>query len=112
MQKKVMLVDNYSDGSSYWRVACDCCDSDHDAVLWFEYDKEIDMMSLRLSSEVGYYDNSGNFLKNFVKRVKIAARILFLGHYRETGEVILNKDGIDGMVYALTEGKKLLEDAK
>lgn len=111
MQKKVMLVDNYSDGSSYWRVACDCCDSDHDAVLWFEYDKEIDMMSLRLSSEVGYYDN-GNFLKNFVKRVKIAARILFLGHYRETGEVILNKDGIDGMVYALTEGKKLLEDAK
>lgn len=118
MQKKVMLVDSFDNGSSYWRVACDCCDSDHDAVLWFEYDKDLDMMVLTVSTEIGFIDGPllrhrwFYILKNLLKRIRVAAQILFLGHYRETGEVVLVRDGIEGMIHALSEGKRLLDEAK
>lgn len=111
IQKKVMLVDSYQDGSSYWRVACDCGAAEHDAVLWFEVATEWESASLMVSTEVSFNSFDG-FFRSLKKRFKAAFQILFLGHFRETGEVILNKDGIDSMIFALNEGKALLEKDK
>lgn len=111
MQKKVMLVNSFSDGSSFWRVSCDCGDPGHDAILWFEQDPKFGFISLSVSTEVAFSAQDG-FWKNISKRMKAAFQILFLGNYRETGEVILDKDGIDGMLFALTEGKRCLSAAR
>ena len=107
MQNKLMKIKEYSDGSSSWRVACDCHDPNHDCQLWFERSLEdeprIQDISLMLSMEVGIYKNY-NLLENLWKRITIAAKVLFTGYHTATGEVILDEDGIKALQCALDQG--------
>ena len=107
MQNKLMKIKEYSDGSSSWRVACDCHDPNHDCQLWFERSLEdeprIQDISLMLSMEVGIYKNY-NLLENLWKRITIAAKVLFTGYHTATGEVILDEDGIKALQFALKQG--------
>ena len=107
MQNKLMKIKEYSDGSSSWRVACDCHDPNHDCQLWFERSVEdeprIQDISLMLSMEVGIYKNY-NLLENLWKRITIAAKVLFTGYHTATGEVILDEDGIKALQFALKQG--------
>ena len=107
MQNKLMKIKEYSDGSSSWRVACDCHDPNHDCQLWFERSVEdeprIQDISLMLSMEVGIYKNY-NLLENLWKRITIAAKVLFTGYHTATGEVILDEDGIKALQFALEQG--------
>ena len=107
MQNKLMKIKEYSDGSSSWRVACDCHDPNHDCQLWFERSLEdeprIQDISLMLSMEVGIYKNY-NLLENLWKRITIAAKVLFTGYHTATGEVILDEDGIKALQFALEQG--------
>ena len=107
MQNKLMKIKEYSDGSSSWRVACDCHDPNHDCQLWFERSLEdeprIQDISLMLSMEVGIYKNY-NLLENLWKRITIAAKVLFTGYHTATGEVILDEDGIKALQFALDQG--------
>ena len=107
MQNKLMKIKEYSDGSSSWRVACDCHDPNHDCQLWFERSVEdeprIQDISLMLSMEVGIYKNY-NLLENLWKRITIAAKVLFTGYHTATGEVILDEDGIKALQFALDQG--------
>ena len=102
-----MKIKEYSDGSSSWRVACDCHDPNHDCQLWFERSVEdeprIQDISLMLSMEVGIYKNY-NLLENLWKRITIAAKVLFTGYHTATGEVILDEDGIKALQFALEQG--------
>ena len=119
MQKKVMKVEEWSDGTSIWRVACECTDTDHDVHLWFEPEKDTDYVNLNLSMQVGFYDRTRycdtvwesfiEHIRAFNKRAKCAAKILFKGHATFNGDVILNEDGIKAMQLALDKG---LEHAK
>ena len=107
MQNKLMKIKEYPDGSSSWRVACDCHDPNHDCQLWFERSLEdeprIQDISLMLSMEVGIYKNY-NLLENLWKRITIAAKVLFTGYHTATGEVILDEDGIKALQFALEQG--------
>ena len=107
MQNKLMKIKEYSDGSSSWRVACDCHDPNHECQLWFERSVEdeprIQDISLMLSMEVGIYKNY-NLLENLWKRITIAAKVLFTGYHTATGEVILDEDGIKALQFALKQG--------
>ena len=107
MQNKLMKIKEYSDGSSSWRVACDCHDPNHDCQLWFERSVEdeprIQDISLMLSMEVGIYKNY-NLLENLWRRISIAAKVLFTGYHTATGEVILDEDGIKALQFALEQG--------
>ena len=107
MQNKLMKIKEYSDGSSSWRVACDCHDPNHDCQLWFERSLEdeprIQDISLMLSMEVGIYKNY-NLLENLWRRISIAAKVLFTGYHTATGEVILDEDGIKALQFALKQG--------
>jgi hypothetical protein len=107
MQKKIMKLKDYDDGSSSWRIACDCQDPNHDCQLWFEPtfegEPQIKDISLVLSLEVGIYKNY-NLWENLWKRITIAAKVLFTGYYTATGEVILDEDGIKAMQLALEQG--------
>jgi hypothetical protein len=109
LPKKVMLEEDYEDGTTMWRVPCDCHDPAHDARLWFEVD-EHGFASLRITTEVGFYRTS--FWRNLRHRFVAAFKMLFTGYYTMDGEVCLTKEGIEGLQYALTEGSKAMIKAE
>jgi hypothetical protein len=122
LPKKVMLVEEYKDGTSFWRVPCDCSDPDHDVHLWFEVDDD-GIAALRITRQLGYYKNSwyddAPVYERFLRwcdrmwdRFKAANKILFKGYLTMDGDVCLTKDGIDGLQYALTEGSKAMVKAE
>jgi len=102
-----MKIKEYPDGSSSWRIACDCHDPNHDCQLWFERTVEdephIQSLGLMLSMEVGIYPRY-NFFENLWRRITIAAKVLFTGYHTATGEVILDEDGIRALQFALEQG--------
>jgi hypothetical protein len=111
MQEKLMKLNDYSDGSGHWRIACDCGDSNHDCELWFEPHAQLESVGLNISMEVGIYPRY-NWLENLWKRITIATKVLFTGYYTATGEVILDDKGIAAMQTALTEGLVHVEKSK
>jgi hypothetical protein len=111
MQEKLMKLNDYSDGSNHWRIACDCLDSNHDCDLWFSPHEQLESVGLNLSMEVGIYPRY-NWLENIWKRIAIATKVLFTGYYTATGEVILDDKGIAAMQTALTEGVAHVEKSK
>lgn len=109
MKKKVMQLNSYKDGASFWRVACDCTDSNHDVELWFE--PEDSGLILNMSIEVGFHPRyQANFFErtwvDFQRRISAAASILFRGRFVATGDVMLDQDGIAAMQYALEQGQQ------
>ena len=114
--KRLMEINSYSDGASFWRVACNCTDPNHDAQLWF--DLEDGLLSLNLSIEVGFYPRYTytNAIErawtDFKRRVAAAASILFRGHFTAAGDVILDQDGIAAMQTALARGLEHAQNAK
>ena len=120
MQKKLMKIDEYDDGESFWRVACDCASPNHDVSLYFETDKKSRSLTLNLgmevsSNDISFYHNVYDkrwywvewLIDNIAWRIKTASKILFFGRIEVSGDVILNQDGIGAMQVALEEGKKL-----
>lgn len=124
-QPKLMLVKSYDDGSSNWRVACDCIEAGHDVNLWFDADEDYQLsgdINLNLSMEIGArecigsrYDNTTiieniSWVYRIIKwRVTTALKILFSGYYIMSGNVILDINGINAMQTALAEGVKLIK---
>jgi len=117
-----MLIEEYKDGTSFWRVPCDCSDPDHDVHLWFEVDED-GIPALRITRQLGYYKNSWyddapayeRFLRwcdRMWDRFKAANKILFKGYLTMDGEVCLSKEGIEGLQFALTEGTKVMVKAE
>ena len=104
MIKKLMKVDEYSDGTTGWRIACDCHDPNHDCRLWFERDLDFNTVSLSLSMEMGFYPSYENFIGSMWRRIKHAAKVLFTGYATVQGDMILDEDGIKAMQAALKEG--------
>ena len=107
--KKVMLEEEYNDGTTMWRIPCDCHEPAHDARLWFEVD-ETGLMSLRISTEVGFYKTS--WRRNIWRRFKAAWLMLFVGYYTMEGEVILKKDAIEGLRHAINNGQRVALEAE
>lgn len=109
LPKKVMLEEDYEDGTTMWRVPCDCQQPQHDARLWFEIDQH-GCASLRITTEIGFYRTG--LWGNIRRRLVTAGRMLFTGYCTMDGEVCLQEDGINGLRYALDEGKKAMAKAQ
>jgi hypothetical protein len=122
LPKKVMLEAEFRDGTTMWRIPCDCHDPQHDAQLFMEVDEDGFPM-LTISTEIGFYHykkyNEDTWHERFTdwrqriwKRITIVCKMLFTGYYRMEGNLILDKDSIAGLQYALTEGLKASEKAQ
>lgn len=109
--EKLMKLKEYDDGTSFWRIACDCSEPNHDVQLWFDIeDEEYPYMNLNMTMEIGAYSKWHDaFYKRWWWRIKSASQILFTGHYTMTGDVILDKDGVAAMQTALAEGIKIFK---
>jgi hypothetical protein len=120
IQDKLMRIKEYPDGDSYWRIACDCSDSNHDVALWFDAsseEKEWGTVNLNLSMEIGAHERYAyqadkwwypisRFFEHAKWRISLACKILFTGHHTMSGDVILDLEGIKAMQMALDEGIK------
>ena len=106
-----MLLTEYKDGTTFWRIPGDCLCTDHDAELWFEVDKDGYGYELQMSYEVGFYRKNLGWWKALTRRVSTAIQILFKGHFTTYGEVILDDDGVEGLKFVLAEGQKLAKAA-
>lgn len=112
----VMLVRKHEDGSSHWRVACDCMANEHDAELWIDAEKDWPMLDLTLTMEIGVYpqyrEGIRAWFEDKLERIIHAAKVLFTGYATMRGEVILNEDGVKALQTALEEGVKFIKDDK
>lgn len=105
MQKKLMKLNEYTDGTSWWRVACDCGDSRHDVALWFEADRDINAVTLSIETELyAHAPWHDKFWRRWVWRIRTAARALFIGEVTAYSNVILDKEGVAAMRIAMEEG--------
>lgn len=107
---KLMKVSEYPDGSSHYRIACECLDSSHDVHLFFDKDEETSSFSLELIMSVDYQSRRSNVFVNFWHRLVDAVKLLFTGKIQVSGDVILEKDGIEAMQAALKEGMRSLNN--
>ena len=111
IERKLMKVKEFPDGSSFWRVACECGDSAHDVNLWFEPVKDTSFVELNLSMEVGFYSKHRTWVGNMLRRISTAFRILFTGYYTAAGDVVLDYDGIKAMQSALDNGLEHIKNS-
>lgn len=115
MQEKVMLFRDYKDGTSIWKVACDCADSSHDATLWFRVETigghahaELDF-SLEFQASEHYDTGIRAFFKRIWWRIKTATKIMLNGHITVYRDISLTNGGIEALQLALSEGKEKCE---
>ena len=104
-QKKLMLVTEHGDGSSWWRIACDCGSKDHDCELLFEKDSD-GLLSLTLYKDVyngDWQSTDRGFFSKLWWRIKVATRVLFTGYIEMTGDIVLDHGGIEAMQTAIQE---------
>jgi hypothetical protein len=109
---RVMRTNEFGD-AVYYRVCCDCGDEDCDLTLEFEYDKNINYVTLTIyknlhaSAHWGCCWNHFDFIRVFWNKIKLMSSILFKG-YIEVCEGTLLKDPehIDNFIKALEEGRE------
>lgn len=123
METGLMKIKEYSDGTSFWRVACDCHEPNHDVKLWFDPDPDLEYLNLNLTMEVGFHSYGYGIddskweaftrrVRSFNKRLRHAAKVLFTGYATVEGDVVLSEDGVKAMKTALDRGLEHFENVK
>jgi len=111
LSKKVMDLDD-----GLYRISCDCIDEDCDLTIWFDYDKEFNIIELNMYKK--HYIHEENILNNiFIKilkqikyRISMIIKILFTGKIEIYDGIILrDPEHIQNFIDALNESKKLVE---
>ena len=113
MLKKIMKINEYKDGDSFWQIACDCTDPDHQVSLWFDNYEDYPHLdiNMNLTLDKGKL-NTWKFFPALYFRIKTAFRVLAFGEIDYSGSAILDKDGIIAMQTALEEGLEIAEKSK
>jgi hypothetical protein len=109
---RVMRTNEFLD-SIFYRVCCDCGDPDCDLTLEFEYDKDINYVTLniyknlRASAHWGDYWDHFDFIRIWWNKIKMIWIILTKGYIEVCEETMLKDiEHIDNFIKALEEGKR------
>lgn len=103
---KVMNVGKWENGSSIWKIGCDCGDDDCTATIEMEVDNGVFLMyffkKLHVMTEYHWY-------KAMKMRFKIAFSVLFKGWVELHSEMVITEQShIDAFIEALKEGRNRL----
>lgn len=95
--RNIMKTGEWGDADAY-RVACDCHHSDHDLDVWIEVetDTEIPEITVTLYKELHtpIWDRGFN-------RFREAFNVLFKGHSRFAGSIIMRRDVAENFMQAM-----------
>ena len=109
-----MKIDEWKGSSVWYKIGCDCGDSDCDFTIEFEYDKDfgyIDMNFYKNIKAADYYYDT--FLGRCWFRIKSAACILIKGELKTEGNLLIrNEEHIDSIIEAFQEGKNKIINFK
>lgn len=95
--KNIMKTGEWSDADAY-RVACECHHHDHDLDVWIEVetDQEADEITLTFHKEL----HTPTWEPGF-NRFREALRVLFFGHSRHAGTIILRREVAQNLLDAV-----------
>ncbi len=96
----------------FYKIGCDCGESEHGPVLHFELDKDFGKIKITFYKKIYWADYyySDFILSKLWLRIKSALRLLFFGYLEMEGDFYLeNKESFESIQEALTEGMKKLE---
>jgi hypothetical protein len=101
------------DKSCWYQVACMCREKDCNMTIDMSYEDGIMSISFYKDLHASVYWGDTNFFTRLWRRIKIAARMLFIG-YIEISEEHLIKDEkhIDAFIEALKEGKETIKNER
>lgn len=96
------------DDSVWYKVNCACGDSDCDAIITFDFDKDCGI-NITFYKTIRWCDYNHNiwFFQRFWLRIKMAIQILFKGYIEFEGSFIIqNENHLNDFITALQEGKE------
>jgi hypothetical protein len=113
-KKKVSLLETYKD-SIFYKIDCDCADSNCETIIELEIDTKLKILSLNFYKTINLYSftNYENWIvrisENIFNRFKYAFKILFTGKISMSSDFILRDlEHINNFIEAIQEGKEYL----
>lgn len=112
---KVMRMKGFGGDSPsiYYKVACDCGETDH--ILTACLDHEQNYVTLTLSQNIAWssYYGRQSWFGRLKSRIINATKVLFQGYLVAEGSLILNgEEHIKNFITALEEGKEYVKEAR
>lgn len=101
-----------SEDSVSYRIGCNCRSEDHDLNIYAEQDKDgFSTIQFNAKLSTPYWDRPFDslwlaWLNEPTKRLKLIAKILFVGYAEYNFDFVLGKDNIVALRYALDEIEK------
>ena len=113
---RVMKIHD-SENAVFYRICCDCLDSDHDATLILEFDEEDPkILTLTMYQKVrwcDFYHYNDNWIGKIISRIKTCYRILLKGWIEFEGSMIfIEEEHVENFIQGLQEGKTKLKQKK
>lgn len=110
---RVMKTHEFND-SIFYRIACDCTESEHDVRLELEIDDDkLGILTMRLMANfawASYYANT--WYGRFWERVIASIKMLLTGKIEVCHEILfLQEDHINEFISAMEEGKQKMKKA-
>lgn len=104
---RVMKTHEFED-SVFYRVACDCCDEEHDLTLMMEMDKDnILTLSVFGNLECSVWYGNKNWFVRFWGKIKKTIEIWYRGYFSANYEMmIFDEEHLDSFISALQEAKE------
>lgn len=102
----ISTISTWNDARSF-RIQCECTDSNHEADMWIEINKDADLPSI----ELAFYVNTWTpYFANWGERLRAVFNILFKGVHRQQHTLLLNKQAAINVANAITSSVQLLEE--
>ena len=103
-----MKTGEWQDADAY-RVACDCHHSDHDLDVWVEVETDNEVPEITLTF---YKEMTTPVWEQGFNRFKEAFRVLFFGHTRHQGTIIMRREVAENFLGAVQSSIDRLKDRK
>lgn len=96
-----------------YRAQCSCLAEEHTHDIIIEYLKDFNHINIEIVTNLEFYDYEENWFLKMWSRIKLAFRVIFIGHGYLSSTLIF--DGIEQVrdyINALNEGIKKMEENK
>jgi hypothetical protein len=107
-QRNIMKTGEWSDADCY-RIACDCHHHDHDVDVWIEVQSDQEVRDITVTF---YREFTTPIWDRGFNRFREAFRVLFFGHSRYSGDIIMSRDVAQNFIRVVQSSIDRLEQKK
>ena len=120
LRKRVMFMQSWSSKDMgraiTYRIGCSCSESDHDIVMWLEYDKKLKDVAMFFYKQVewcNYGDSFKDRMEGYWRRIKDAIKLIFTGYLEcETSFIFEDSEHIDNFINTMEKAKQYVEEGE